>query len=203
MTGLSHEGQAAFRAFHDANHERILAVLTRMVGSQDAEDLAQVAFAKAAEAWPTFRGDADPSTWMHRIAINVALDHLRSRSARESKLTEALCSPETLSSPTADGSDPERELARKDVHACLLEDIGKLSETHREAFMLNALAGMNDDEIARMLGVSKGNVKVRLHRARDEFRRIVGARCDFYRNEFACRPSTPDCCTPADKKSGC
>jgi len=94
-----------------------------MAGRQEAEDLAQIAYAKAAVAWPDFREDADPATWLYRIAVNVALDHLRSRATRESKLTEAMPGDEICSS----GADPEQELARKDVQASLLADIGKLT----------------------------------------------------------------------------
>lgn len=194
---MADEGR--FRALYNASHARLTSLLTRMVGRQEAEDLAQIAFTKAVEAWPAFREDADPATWMYRIAVNVALDHLRSRTARESKLTEAMPDDELRSS----AADPEQELCRKDVHASLLADVEKLSETHREAFLLSTLAGMRGDEIALMLGISKGNVKVRLHRAREEFRQIVGAHCEFYRNEFACKPSSPDCCTSTDKKSSC
>jgi RNA polymerase sigma-70 factor (ECF subfamily) len=181
-----------FRALYDANRARVLSLLTRMAGPQEAEDLSQIVFAKASEAWSGFRGDADPATWVHRIAVNVALDCLRSRSAKEQKVTDALPADAAL----VDGSDPEQELAHKDVRACMLEDIERLSGTHREVFLLNALAGLGEEEIDRMTGLSRGNVKVRLSRAREEFRRIVGARCEFYCNEFACKPSNPDCCAP-------
>jgi hypothetical protein len=65
--------------------------------------------------------------------------------------------------------------------------------------MLSALGGLSDDEIGRTLGISHNNTKVRLHRARQEFRKIIEARCDFYRNELSCKPTSPDCCSHADK----
>ena len=60
--------------------------------------------------------------------------------------------------------------------------------------MLSALGGLTDNEIAQTLGITKGNAKVKLHRARQEFRKIIEARCDFYQNELSCKPSNPDCC---------
>jgi hypothetical protein len=69
----------AFRALYASSQKRIRALLNRMVGAQDAEDLTQVTFAKAAQALPGFRGEAKISTWLHRLAVNVALDWLRSR----------------------------------------------------------------------------------------------------------------------------
>ena len=77
-----------FRNLYKANHERVRSLLARMVGPQDAEDLAQTAFAKAAKALPSFRGEAQGSTWLYRIAVNVASDWLRSRAVHEYKLTE-------------------------------------------------------------------------------------------------------------------
>ena len=60
-----------------------------MVGPQDAEDLTQVTFAKAAQALPNFRGDAEVSTWLHRLAVNVALDWLRSRPVHDASYARA------------------------------------------------------------------------------------------------------------------
>jgi RNA polymerase sigma-70 factor (ECF subfamily) len=76
----------AFGALYALNQGRIRALLSRMVGPQDAEDLTQVTFAKAAQALPAFRGKAEASTWLYRLAVNVALDWLRSRLAHEAKL---------------------------------------------------------------------------------------------------------------------
>jgi biotin operon repressor len=84
------------------------------------------------------------------------------------------------------------------MHDCIRREMGKLPDAHRDVLMLSALGGLSDDEIAATLGISKGNVKVRLHRARQEFRKIIAARCDFYRNELSCKPSSPDCCADGD-----
>ena len=199
-----------FPALYEANHQRINSLLARMVGAQDAEDLAQTVFAKAAKALPAFRGEAEASTWLHRIAVNAASDWLRSRPALEAKATVPL--------PGASGEDigaavtgvaeidrapsPEQELARKDTQACLRAEIAKLPDAYRAVFMLSALGGLSDEEIAQTLGLSQGNTKVRLHRARQEFRKIIAARCDFYSNELSCKPSSPDCCAPETPPAG-
>jgi RNA polymerase sigma-70 factor (ECF subfamily) len=191
------------RRLYEENHQRIRALLARMVGSQEAEDLAQAVFAKAAKAQPTFRGDALASTWLSRIAVNVASDWLRSRAARQAKLTIPLpdASDEDMRAVTtglADGQpSPEQELARKDMRDCIRGEIGKLPAAHRAVLMLSALGGLSDDEIAETLGISQGNAKVRLHRARQEFKKIIEARCDFYRTELSCKPASPDCCESA------
>ena len=82
-----------------SNEGRIRGLLSRMVGPQDAEDLTQVTFPKAAQALPNFSGDAEVSTWLHRLAVNVALDWLRSRQVYEAN------SPCPLPEPSAEDKD--------------------------------------------------------------------------------------------------
>lgn len=203
-TGSS-SATSAFKALFDTNQQRVRALLMRMVGPQDAEDLTQVAFAKAARALPTFRHDADTSTWLHRIAVNVALDWLRSRSAQEAKLTVPLPEPSSAEDTGALTSaaiidspqSPEHEVAQKDVHDCIRAEIAKLPDQYREVLTLSFLGQLNDNEIAEALGITPGSAKVRLHRARQEFKKIIEARCDFYQNELSCKPSSPDCCASA------
>jgi DNA-directed RNA polymerase specialized sigma24 family protein len=64
--------QDRFCALYDANHDRVHRLLGRIAGPLDAEDLTQIVFTKAATALPRFRGDARVSTWLYRIAANVA-----------------------------------------------------------------------------------------------------------------------------------
>jgi RNA polymerase sigma-70 factor (ECF subfamily) len=61
-----------FHSLYAANHARLRRFFVRIVGSIEADDLTQVTFAKAAAALPRFRGDAQSSTWLYRIAANVA-----------------------------------------------------------------------------------------------------------------------------------
>ena len=199
-----------FRTLYEANHGRVRRLLARVVGPQEAEDLTQTVFAKAAKALPTFRGDAETSTWLYRVATNVASDWLRSRSMHETKLTVPLPDASeddmravVIGSALVDSHpSPEEQLSHKDMRDCIRREIGKLSDAHRDVLMLSALGGLSDDEIAQTLGINKGAVKVRLHRARQEFRKIIEARCDFYRNELSCKPSSPDCCAASTAAGG-
>jgi RNA polymerase sigma-70 factor, ECF subfamily len=199
MGGMQTE---AFRALYASNQGRIRGLLNRMVGPQDAEDLTQDTFAKAAQALPAFRGEAEVSTWLYRLAVNVALDWLRSRPAREAKLTVPLPDPSTEDTAGAltkaavidPPLSPEQELGHKDTHACIRDEIAKLPDPYRDVLMLNFLGQLSDDEIAKTLGITVGNAKVRLHRAKQDFKKIIEARCDFYRNELSCKPASPECC---------
>jgi RNA polymerase sigma-70 factor, ECF subfamily len=200
-----------FRTLYDANHQGVRRLLARMVGPQEAEDLAQAVFAKAATALPTFRGDARPSTWLYRIAANVASDWLRSRSAHEAKVTVQL--PETLDHAASEGNtgsctldsqaSPEQELIRNEMRDCIRDVIAQLPDRDRVVLVLGELGSLAGEEIAQTLGISRGNAKVRLHRARGQLKEALEARCDFYRNEdneLACDPKPAGGCA---SPSGC
>src|ERR1017187_2015313 len=199
-----------FRTLYDANHDRVHRLLGRNAGPHDAEDLTQIVFAKASTALPRFRGDALASTWLYRIAANVASDWLRGRAAREAKLTVHL--PEVPEGETGHAhaaiavpdpqSSPEQPLVRKEMHDHIRREIGQLPEGSREVLILGQLGGLTDEEVAQTLDISLANVKVRLHRARAQLKQVIGARCDFYRTEMSCAPSSSTCCPPAALADG-
>jgi RNA polymerase sigma-70 factor, ECF subfamily len=206
------DAAAAFRSLFDANYSRVRALLVRIVGPQEAEDLTQVVFAKAAEALPGFRGQAQPSTWLYRIAANVGSDWLRSRAAQQAKVTVGLSGAEdqdtTEACISSDGghcqSSPEQELIRKEMNDCIRQVIGQLPESYRSVLVLGELAGLSDEDVAETLGISGSNAKVRLHRARAQLKQALSGRCDFYRNEeneLACEPKPGACGSPNNSKS--
>jgi RNA polymerase sigma-70 factor, ECF subfamily len=211
-TPLNNEADP-FRTLYDANHQRISRLLARIAGLQEAEDLTQVVFTKAAAALPSFRGDAQTSTWLYRIAANVASDWLRSRPAHEAKVTVEL--PETQDDAAREAgassvcgdrqTSPEQELVRKEMNDCIRAVIGQLPEKHRSVLVLGELGGFTEDEVARTLGISRGNAKVRLHRAREQLKQALTGRCDFYHNEdneLACEPK-PGACGTSTRQPGC
>jgi RNA polymerase sigma-70 factor (ECF subfamily) len=199
MDPLPNDTSEAFKGVYEANYRRVLRLLTRMAGADDAEDLAQTVFAKAAQALPKFRGEAEVATWLHRIALNVTSDWLRGRQAHERRVTVRLPEsedgkPSVLGAEADDPHSPEDELARKQFADCIRGEIAKLPENHRAVLILSELGGLPDDEVAETLGISRANAKVRLHRARAQLRKQIEARCDFYQQELSCKPSSPSCC---------
>jgi RNA polymerase sigma-70 factor (ECF subfamily) len=93
-----------------------------------------------------------------------------------------------------DQVSPEQELVRKEMADCIRSEIGQLGEGYQAVLILGELGGLADDEVAKTLGISPANVRVRLHRARAQLRKIVEKRCDFYRQELDCEPSSATCC---------
>lgn len=130
-----------------------------MVGSE-AEELTQDVFVRAWQKLHTFRGDAAFSTWLHRLAVNVFLGHLRSRKRDRERFVESEAHLERAStrSPGAE--------ARVDLEAALEE----LPDGARQVFVLHDVEGFKHDEIAAMLGVAAGTSKSQLHRARSILR---------------------------------
>jgi RNA polymerase sigma-70 factor, ECF subfamily len=121
-----------------------------------SEDLSQTLFAKAARALSGFRGDAQSSTWLYRIAAHVAADWLRSRSAQEAKVTVQFPEEQqeeasmTAANPALvdDQVTPEQELARKEMADCIRRGIAQLAEGYQTVLVLGELGGLTDDEVS-------------------------------------------------------
>ena len=172
------------------HRERVRRVLVRLVGETEADDLTQDVFVRVARALPEFRGESNIATWILRIARGIGLDHLRSRRHGEAKRTVSL----TPAQPEADNdadSVPEpheeaeapRRLVRTEMSTCVREYVARLAPEHRAVIELKDLEGLTSQEIAKRLGVSVDNAKIRLHRARQALRRELERGCEFYQSE--------------------
>ena len=183
-------GTAEFDRIYAEHHARILRYLTRMVGAQDAEDLAQEVFIRAAKAYDGFRHEAKIETWLYRIATHVAVDRLRgTASRRETMLGEEL--GEVAEDGREAGSTLEEKTLRRAANECIRNVIYGLPENYRTPLILSELEGFTNREIAEILDVSLDTVKIRLHRAKDKLKKALLDACQFSRderNELTCDP---------------
>ncbi len=177
----------------NAFRPKILRYLTHLVGEFEAEDLTQEVFIKILRNLNNFRGESQLSTWIYKIATNVAMDAMRSPVRRQkiqfidfpdmkSSIEKHLELPEK--SPSA-----EQRLIRKQMNACIRGYIDCLSENYRTVLVLSDLEGMNVSDVAAVLGISIHTAKIRLHRARAKLKKELETHCNFYRdeqNELAC-----------------
>jgi RNA polymerase sigma-70 factor, ECF subfamily len=148
----------ALERLYQSYQPQVYALCYRLLGSPaDAEDAAQTTFVRAFGALPRFRGESSPRTWLYRIATNEALGLLRRRREAPELLEETAI--------TADGSRAVVE--RMAVHAAL----ARLTPDHRAILVLRLWEELSYLEIAEVLGISLPAVKMRLSRARDEFRK--------------------------------
>jgi RNA polymerase sigma-70 factor (ECF subfamily) len=127
-------------------------LLTRIVGpSVDVEDLLQDTFAAAVTAFASFRGEAAVRTWLHRIAIHVAHQHLRRpRHRREVAMPDE--------EPAAPDASPER----RELSARLYAHLDALDSAKRVALVLYVIEGYTVDEIAVLVGASKTATRSRI-----------------------------------------
>src|SRR5512134_3418649 len=191
----------SFEAIHSSYRPRIVRYLTRFVGPDAAEDLAQEVFVRVSRGLSDFRGDAKISTWIYRIATNVATDRLRSRSFKESQRDQT--------NPTGEGSiqdvdalpeekrpSLERQLVRQEMSSCVHDYINTLPESYRAVVLLSEIEGLTNQEIADVLGLTLEIVKIRLHRGRAKLKEKLKTGCRFDRDEeniLVCDPKAdPD-----------
>jgi RNA polymerase sigma-70 factor (ECF subfamily) len=176
-----------FKAIYEKFQPKIFHYLRRLLGNQDAEDLAQEVFAKVSRGLDSFKGQSKLSTWIYRIATNTAIDKLRSASFKRSSENTSLIEETTVgdNNDSLDHTDPplDQKVIRKEMSQCVREYIDRLSPEYRTVLVLSELEGFKNREIADILEISLENVKVRLHRARASLKKVLDDGCDFYQNE--------------------
>ncbi len=158
----------AFRSLVDRHADRLYRLAVSLVGNRtDAEDVLQEAFAGAYKSAGGFRGGASVKTWLSRILAMQAAKWWRDRKGeRPAELDEA--------SGAAGGGGRGGEAAvgaKLDLHAALAQ----LSPEHRQVLVLRELDGMSYGAMAASLGVPRGTIESRLHRARAELKRRLVA----------------------------
>lgn len=171
-------------ANRDREFERVLkthaAALSRLAASYESrpalrEELLQDIAFGLWRAMPSFRGEASEKTFVLRIATNRALSHLASRTAE--KGTSPLSIAESGDVPSVEIADPaprpDEMAARMQTALRLQQAVHDLPLALRQVLVL-AFEGLSHDEIARVLGLTAGNVAVRLHRGKGLLRQVLG-----------------------------
>jgi RNA polymerase sigma-70 factor (ECF subfamily) len=169
---------AAFEELVHIYQNKVFALCVNLAGNRDdAQDLAQEAFIRAYKALASFRSEANFGTWLHRIAVNVWLNHKRKKSSHQLlSLDEHYQSEDgdSLKREVAAGDgDPLQLLEEKEFSSMVYSALRTLSEEHRAVLVLREIEGYSYEEVAQMLGCSLGTVKSRLSRAREAMRRSL------------------------------
>lgn len=149
---------------------KIIGLVSRYVyDHHEAMDIAQEAFIKAYRALPRFRGDSAFYTWLYRIAINTAKNHLVSRSRRTPDVDVDVADAEYF-----DGGDelrelenPENSLFRDELEVVLKKALDQLPQDLRSALTLREFDGMSYEDIAAVMDCPVGTVRSRIFRARE------------------------------------
>lgn len=193
MIALAKQGnEEAFAALFETHKRRVYSLCLRMTGNTaEAEDLTQEAFLQLFRKISTFRGESAFSTWLHRLAVNVVLMHLRRKGLQQVSLDE----PDTSQDEPVkrDYGDDDRRLLGSVDRIGLSQAIAELPPGYRAVFVLHDIEGYEHNEIAEIMNCSVGNSKSQLHKARMKLR-------DWLRRDRNKKPLAPP--VPVDLTMG-
>lgn len=170
MAAVRAGDRGAFRTLFERYHRRAYALALGVVRHpDDALDVVQDAFIKAHKYLDKFEGNSSFYTWLYRIVMNLAIDHLRKHrrvkpvELDESKLEDG--GDESLI-PRILGGNPGRALMDKQIRARIDQALEELSENHRAVLVMRELEGLSYEEMAQAMDCSKGTIMSRLFHAR-------------------------------------
>lgn len=150
--------------------QRIVNLVSRFVRNHsDALDVTQEAFIKAYRALPNFRGESAFYTWLYRIAVNTAKNHLAVQSRRPSGSGYDVSEIEQIEGADAlkEQATPENLVLKDELQATVLKAIEDLPEDLKTAIMLREIEGLSYEEIASVMECPIGTVRSRIFRARE------------------------------------
>ena len=158
-------------------HKIVNLVMRYVRDPELALDIAQEAFIKAYRALPRFRGDSAFYTWMYRIAVNTAKNHLAAQRRRPMDVELDLQDPEQydLHAKLKETDTPEGVALGNELKETVERAIAALPEDLRTAIVLRELEGMSYEEIAQTMECPVGTVRSRIFRARDAIGKKVGS----------------------------
>jgi RNA polymerase sigma-70 factor (ECF subfamily) len=173
----------AFRLLFVRYHRRAFGLALGVVHNPDAaQDVVQEAFLKAHRHLDGFEGNASFYTWLYRIVMNVAIDHLRKQSRSPTvDYDDAVAHAEEDGAPAGEeailpqllGGNPVKELQRKEIREKLQAALAQLSPNHRAVLVMRELDGLSYEEMAKVMKCSKGTIMSRLFHARRNMQKYL------------------------------
>jgi RNA polymerase sigma-70 factor, ECF subfamily len=179
-----------FWEIYDRYYARVRGYAASMLrDSAASEDVVQETFLRAQSHLESVREPDKVAAWLFRIAHNLCMDQLRARKASH---IDPAADPEAAA--TCDATSVQRDLERGEMSACVRAQVDHLPETDRAVILLYDIMALSHQEIADVLGIEVGAVKVRLHRARKKLRALLENACSFEhdsQNVLVCEPKDP------------
>ncbi|MEO8228047.1 MAG: sigma-70 family RNA polymerase sigma factor [Gemmatimonadota bacterium] len=181
VVALARHGQeAAYRELVRRYERPIFSLVYRMVRDRElAEDLAQETFVKALNAIESYRPEFKFSSWIFKIANNVAIDHLRRRELDTLSLDGSphAETPEAVEATALQIGDRQEsaldEVEARELGGEIEVAIARLRPEYRSCILLRHVEGRAYEEIAEILNLPLGTVKTYIHRARNELRQLL------------------------------
>lgn len=173
-----------FQSIYKEFYPKILRYLTRTLNNKDfAEDLTQEVFIRVNDGLDKFEGRSSLSTWIYKIATNIANDYFKSASYQKGE--KKILSGEFLDENKEDknvwtgikNKISDEVLEKKEMNSCIKRYVQDISENYRTVFVLSEYEGMKNKEIADILGISIDTVKIRIYRARTQLKKKMEKGC--------------------------
>jgi RNA polymerase sigma-70 factor (ECF subfamily) len=170
-SALEGNEDACATLFH-AHRTKVYCICLRMTNNTaEAEDLTQDAFLQVFRKLGTFRGDAALSTWLHRVAVNSVLMHLRKKGLQQVSLEEP--ANQETGAPKREHGKADPRLSVSVDRIALTRAIKELSVGYRKIFLMHEVKGYAHHEIASLLRCSVGTSKSQLHKAKISMRKLL------------------------------
>jgi RNA polymerase sigma-70 factor (ECF subfamily) len=174
--------ESAFKVLFDRYHRRAYAVAFGVVkNQQDALDIIQDAFIKVHRHIHNFQGSSGFYTWLYRIVMNLAIDHVRrSKKGKDLDYDDSVRRGEdnvagdgTLMPRIMDGN-PGKTVMRRELSQAIQDALEQLPEYHRAVILLREVEGLSYEEMSEILKVPKGTIMSRLFHARRKMQATLG-----------------------------
>ena len=173
-TGTEVSPQERFRRLYTTVFPILFKVACRITGNEEAaEDLCQEAFFRYHEKEMTFPNQEEAKYWLIRVVKNSALNYAKRKERERRAYQRAFRETERV------GESGERDLIRKETLKEVTDALEQLPENLRIVLVLKEYGELNYKEIGRALGISEGNVKVRVFRARERLAVLLGSAGGF------------------------
>jgi RNA polymerase sigma-70 factor (ECF subfamily) len=175
-----------FLEIHDQFYVRIKKFILASVRDESvADDLVQDTFIRIQENLDSVKDSSKVSSWIFRIAYNLCQDHFRSRkkSSFHEEIHDGLVNLQE--------TPLHKKVEQGEMSRCVQDKVNLLPESLRSVLIFADVMEFSHQEIANILGLSVENVKVRVHRARKKFKKILEEKCTFEvdeRNVLVCEP---------------
>lgn len=188
---MSDEPPRDLAAIYDAYYRRVRSCAAKLLGADEAGDVANEVFVKIARSLHTLEESSKLVPWIFAITLNTVRDAARSRASRASVVG--------IGTPRAEGSGehlpplseildrkartPEDSAVRSEMIACYLDYVERLPGDYRDVYVLSEFEELSNAEIAGRLSLTVGAVKIRLHRARARLYEELRRHCKCYVND--------------------
>lgn len=184
VKALRARDEEAFCELVNMYQHKVFNIIFRILGDRhEAEDVAQEVFITVFKHVDQFRGEAQFSTWLYRVATNHARNRIKYLSRRAQKQHQDIDdTPEAsiMDNPiNPQDSRPDRQAQAHQLEIIIQEGLAQLASEHREIVVLRDIENLSYQEIAEITGLAEGTVKSRLFRARVALKQYIQIRYEF------------------------